>query len=62
MSPANLFERRKSHYNLRNTYCNLVQPSYNNRFYYINTNEIPGELSPENMILSHVKITRYLHT
>ena len=25
-------ERRKSHYNLRNTDCNLVQPSYNNRF------------------------------
>ena len=25
--------------------------------YYINTNEIPGELSRENMISSHVKIT-----
>ena len=24
---------------------------YNNRFYYINTNEIPGELSRENMII-----------
>ena len=30
--------------------------------YYINTNEIPGELSHENMISSHVKITCYLHT
>jgi hypothetical protein len=29
---------------------------------YINTNEIPGELSRENMIPSHVKITCYLHT
>ena len=28
--------------------------------YYINTNEIPGELSRENMISSHVKITRLL--
>ena len=26
-------------------------------FYYINTNEIPGELSCKNMISSHVKIT-----
>ena len=26
-------------------------------FYYINTNEIPGELSHKNMISSHVKIT-----
>ena len=31
-------------------------------FYYINTNEIPGKLSRENMISSHVKITCYLHT
>ena len=29
--------------------------------YYINTNEIPGELSRENLISSHVKITCYLH-
>ena len=28
---------------------------YNNYFYYINTNEIPGELSHENLISSHVK-------
>ena len=28
-----------------------------NPFYYINTNEIPGELSHENLISSHVKIT-----
>ena len=30
--------------------------------YYINTSEIPGELSRENMISSHVKITCCLHT
>ena len=30
-------------------------------FYYINTNEIPGELSRENKISSYVKITCYLH-
>ena len=30
-------------------------------FYYINTNEIPGELLHENMIFSHMKITCYLH-
>ena len=29
--------------------------------YYINTNKIPGELSHENLISSHVKITCYLH-
>ena len=29
--------------------------------YHINTNEIPGELSRENMISSHMKITCYLH-
>ena len=28
---------------------------YNNYFYYINTNEIPGELLHENLISSHVK-------
>ena len=30
-------------------------------YYYINTNEIPSELSRENLISSHVKITCYLH-
>ena len=30
-------------------------------FYSINTNEIPGELSRENLVSSHVKITCYLH-
>ena len=29
--------------------------------YYINTNEIPGELSREDLISSHVKMTCYLH-
>ena len=32
----------------------------NNSFYYINTNEIPGELSRENLISSHVKISPLL--
>ena len=32
-----------------------------NRLYNINTNEIPGELSRENMISSHVKIACYLY-
>ena len=29
--------------------------------YYENTNQIPGELSRENLVSSHVKITCYLH-
>ena len=33
-----------------------------NMFYYLNTNEIPSELSRENMISSHVKITCYFDT
>ena len=33
----------------------------NNVLYYTNTNEIPGELSHENLISSHLKITCYLH-
>ena len=32
----------------------------NNEIYYINTNEIPGELSRENMLSSHVKRSRLL--
>ena len=32
-----------------------------NTFYYINTNEVPGELSRENLTSSPVKITCYLH-
>ena len=35
---------------------------YRKFFYYINTSEIPSELSRENFISSHVKITCYLHT
>ena len=30
-------------------------------FYYINSGEIPGELSRESMRSSHVKITCYFH-
>ena len=42
---------------------NIKQISYEStiNFYYINTNEIPGELSREKLISSHVKITCYLH-
>ena len=36
--------------------------SLNIIIYYINTSEIPGGLSRENVIPSHVKITCYLHT
>ena len=38
-----------------------MQYNNNNKFYYINTNEIPGELSRENMVSSQVKITWYFH-
>ena len=31
---SNLFEHRKSYYNLRNSGDNLVQPSYHNRYYH----------------------------
>ena len=34
--------------------------SENITLYYINTNEIPGELSRENLISSHVKISPLL--
>ena len=54
---------------LFNTFCsNLAKEVarvcysfYRGLNYYINTNEIPGELSRENLISSHVKITCYLH-
>ena len=39
----------------------IIAMQSNNWFYYINTNEIPGELWRENLISSHVKITCYLH-
>ena len=34
---------------------------WNKSYYYINTNETPGELSRKNLISSRVKITYYLH-
>ena len=54
---------------LFNTFCsNLAKQVarvsysfYRSLNYYINTNEMPGELSRENLISSHVKITCYLH-
>ena len=39
---------------------NLSQQAKNITFYYINTNEIPGELLRENLISSHVKITCFI--
>ena len=40
----------------------FVMQACHNSLYYINANEIPaGELSRENLISSHVKITCYLH-
>ena len=41
-------------YNNKYYKCNII-------IYYINTNEILGELSRENLISSHVKITCYFH-
>ena len=44
--------------------CNILyifELTCNIFFYYINTSEIPSELSRENFISSHVKITCYLH-
>ena len=38
------------------TACPTGIDLFNNAIYYINTNEIPGELSRENLISSHVKI------
>ena len=43
--------------NALSSVCFIIYDIY---FYYINTNEIPGELLHEN-IPSHVKITCYLH-
>ena len=40
---------------------NNILRSRNSTIYYINTNEIPGELLCENLVSSHVKITCYLH-
>ena len=34
---------------------------WNTRNYYVNNNEIPGNLSRENFISSHVEITCYRH-
>ena len=42
--------------------CTCMCYYFNICIYYINTNEIPSELSPENMISSHVKITYNFHT
>ena len=38
-----------------------LKSAVSNTIYYINTNEVPSELSRENFISSHVKITCYLH-
>ena len=55
-----LFEKQQK---VKLSLCNIAhlflpeRPEENILFYYINTNEIPGELSRENLI----KITYYLH-
>ena len=46
---------------LRDKQINYISVKTRNiLLYYINTNEIPSELSRENLISSHVKITCYL--
>ena len=50
--PVKLYKKYISHVPLETS---------DNSFYYINTSEIPSELSRENFISSHVKITCYLH-
>ena len=47
----------------KKVYSSITQVLYvfKTNIYYINTNEIPGELSHENLISSRVKITCYLH-
>ena len=43
------------------THLYLLEDLYTITFYYINTNEIPSQLSRENLISSHVKITLSSH-
>ena len=45
---------------LNETYTSPVSCGLNKSFYYINTNEIPGEISRENLISSPVKISPLL--
>ena len=47
-----IFSRFENVFSAENQWINT-----RNTHYYINTNEIPGELSRENMISSHVKFT-----
>ena len=50
-------------FNKKQKLDSTVNKEINNKLHYhINTNEIPGELSCENLIFSLVKITCYLHT
>ena len=46
---------------MSNLPCWRLRQSFIKFLYYINTNEIPGELSHENLIFSLVKITCYKH-
>ena len=65
---SNLQDRRRSFLINFNFYQTILESSPRTRFmvdikklfYYINTNEIPGELSRENLISSHVKISPLL--
>ena len=45
-----------------NSFSKSQATEYSRPVYYINTSEIPSELSRENFISSHVKITCYVHT
>ena len=56
------FNKSSVIWNIENNLHNvLLLFTCNIFYYYITTNEIPGELSRENMISSHMKITCYLH-
>ena len=46
--------------NLAKQVARVCYPFYRSLNYYINTNEIPGELSCENVISSHVKMSPLL--
>ena len=63
VSNAQNFQIIRSHfksYQIKQLQISMVFSSVTS-FYYINTNEIPGELSRETMIPSQVKITCYLY-
>ena len=50
-----MLKKKKKEKNQTNKKIQCKLPQQKRQFYYINTNEIPSELSRENMISSHVK-------